>query len=125
MLEINGVQLNFDLMDAEIADAAEKALADFSEKHKTIERGKSLSKAIQQECDLVYVFFVDVFGKGAAEEVFKGEKHYIKCCDAFKQVVDEIQHFNTMLAERNQEMERLTAGPAAVDGSNIKRFETK
>lgn len=125
MLEINGVQLNFDLMDAEIADAAEKALADFSEKHKTIERGKSLSKAIQQECDLVYDFFDAVFGNGAAEEVFKGEKHYIKCCDAFKQVVDEIQHFNTMLVERNQEMNQLAAGAETANGSAIRRFEAK
>lgn len=122
MLEINGVKLDFDLMNAEIAEAAEKALDNFTEKHKNLEKVRGLGAAIREECDLVYDFFNEAFGEGAAEEIFQGEKHYLKCCDAFKKVVDEIKKFNEILSERNQEMKGLAE--VAADGQ-VKRFEKK
>ncbi|MEG0509337.1 MAG: DUF6673 family protein [Eubacterium sp.] len=123
MLKINDVDLNFDLMDAEIAEAAENALKLFAEKHGQIKRTKSLATEIRKECDMVYEFFDNIFGVGAADQVFKGEKHYTKCCNAFAQVVKEIKIHNENLERQNSDIKELIDETNAVQSPKVKRFE--
>ena len=104
MLNINGVELELDLMDAEVAEKYEKAIKelDRKEKEKNTE-GLSLAQVIRQECAYVFEFFNEVWGEGTDKKVFGGKTNYNECEKAFKDVVDyckeEIERLKTRTAK--------------------------
>ena len=63
MLKINDVELELDLMDADIADKVEKAIKNIDEREKNIKReGIGLGDIIRQQYNLIFDFFNEVFG---------------------------------------------------------------
>lgn len=87
MIEINGVELELDLSDADVLDTVQDAVENL-----TIEAVKSerIGDQIRQPCITINNFFDEVFGEGAADAVFKGKMNIEVHMDAFVQVVEEI-----------------------------------
>lgn len=76
LLNLNGVELEFDIFDADTAENYEVALKTLEEAGKEAqlagETGK-LSENIRMQCEGVFDFIDDIFGDGTSKEVF-GEK---------------------------------------------------
>lgn len=102
MLEINGVKLEMDLMDADTAEAVETAINHFQEKTKVVKKENTLASAIRQQCQLVFEFFDEAFGEGAAVEVFGEKTNFDACQNAFKEVVAAIKEKGKVM-QANQE----------------------
>ncbi|MDO5432967.1 DUF6673 family protein [Eubacterium sp.] len=102
MLKINGVKLEMDLMDADTAEAVETAIKHFQEKIKKLNKEKTLAEAIRQQCQLVFEFFDEAFGEGAAVEVFGEKTNFDACQNAFKEVVSAIKEKGKVM-QANQE----------------------
>lgn len=112
MLNINGIELELDLMDADIAEKYEKAIKelDRKEKEKNTE-GLNLAQIIRQECTYVFDFFNEMWGEGTDKKVFGNKTNYNECEKAFKQVVDYCK----------DEMERLKARTSKYSSNRASR----
>lgn len=89
-MEINGVMLEFDVLDADIAEKYERALlAMDQEADRLDEQGDmSLADNIRAQCRAIFDFFNAVFGEGTDKAIF-GERVNLRICmDAYDQVVD-------------------------------------
>lgn len=89
MLNINGIDLELDLMDADIAEKYEKSIKEMDQKEKNkLVEGKSFAEIIRQECNIVFDFFNSVWGEGTDKKIFGSKTNYSECEDAFKKVVE-------------------------------------
>jgi hypothetical protein len=88
MIEINGVELELDLMDADVLDSVQDALENLTMETEQSER---VGDMVRQPCITINTFFDSVFGEGAADVVFQGKMNLVKHMDAFTQVVAEIE----------------------------------
>lgn len=98
--EYNGVQYEFDLMDAETADRYDKALEKMGEKEKSIRKTGKLSETIMDTCDMIYGFFDDLFGDGASDKIFARNYNLRLCIEAC---------FNSFRPFANKQLEELNA----------------
>ncbi len=71
MVTINGVELEFDILDANMAERYEKALARMTEKAKENNIGTS-SEMIRWQCNTMDAFFEEVYGEGTSIKLFGG-----------------------------------------------------
>lgn len=88
MIEINGVELELDLMDADVLDSIQDALENLTDESVESER---VGDMVRQPCITINKFFDTVFGEGASDAVFEGKMNLVKHMDAFTQVVAEIE----------------------------------
>jgi hypothetical protein len=88
MIEINGVELELDLMDADVLDSVQDALENLTDESVESER---VGDMVRQPCITINKFFDTVFGEGASDAVFEGKMNLVKHMDAFTQVVAEIE----------------------------------
>lgn len=88
MIEINGVELELDLMDADVLDSVQDALENLTDESVESER---VGDMVRQPCITINKFFDAVFGEGASDAVFEGKMNLVKHMDAFTQVVAEIE----------------------------------
>ena len=89
MLNINGIDLELDLMDADIAEKYEKAIKEMDEKEKNkVVDGKGFAEIIRQECEIVFDFFNTVWGEVTDKQIFGNKTNYNECEDAFKKVME-------------------------------------
>lgn len=98
--EYNGVQYEFDLMDAETADRYDKALEKMGEKEKSIRKTGKLSETIMDTCDMIYGFFDDLFGDGASDKIFARNYNLRLCIEVC---------FNSFRPFANKQLEELNA----------------
>ena len=88
MLNINGIDLEFDLFDADFAEKYQKAMDKVQNKEKSFKDTGNLAKTIRFECNLIFDFFNELFGEGTDKKIF-GEKTNIRECQkAFKDVIE-------------------------------------
>lgn len=85
---INGIELELDLMDADVADQIEVSL---NKLNKQAEVGESLGDVIRFQCGVINEFFDELFGSGASDAIFQGKMNLRKSLEAFGIVVEEIQ----------------------------------
>lgn len=85
---INGIELELDLMDADVADQLEVSL---NKLNKQAEVGESLGDVIRFQCGVINEFFDELFGSGASDAIFQGKMNLRKSLEAFGIVVEEIQ----------------------------------
>ena len=88
MLKINGVELEFDLLDA---DTAEKYDECMKEIHKIKDKvvGMSVGESIRYQCNIIFDCFDAIFGEGTAFEVFNGKANLRICLEALESLVTE------------------------------------
>lgn len=88
MLNINGVDLEFDLFDVDFAEKYQNAMDIVQKKEKNFKDNGDLAKTIRFECNLIFEFFNNLFGEGTDKKIF-GEKTNIRECQkAFKDVIE-------------------------------------
>ena len=72
--EINGASFELDLSDADTLERYEDCLAKLADAEKNIKKDGRQSEFIRSFCKFLADFFDGVFGEGAAEKIFSGQK---------------------------------------------------
>ena len=71
-MNIKGIEIDFDFLDADNVEKFEKEAKKVIEKTEAKEIVElSYAEALRQECEIVEVFIDNVFGKGISEQIFK------------------------------------------------------
>lgn len=88
-MQIRGVEVNFDFLDADNIEKFEDEAKKVKEKADSYKKQEmKLSEAIKTECGIIKTFFNNVFGEGTALKVF-GEKNNLNdCIKAFSDIVE-------------------------------------
>ena len=90
MLEINRVELEFNLMDADIAEKYEKAYRKMQKGATNIPNNLSLAESIRKQCKLIFNFFDEVFGEGTSEKIFGNKTNLRECIKAVETLIDYV-----------------------------------
>ena len=129
-MKFNGVELELDLMDADIMEKYEyelqKVVSDIQEPKQY--EGKTTAQGMRLQCRHVNDFFDRLFGTGTASKLFEGSNNIEKHMEAFgmatnmaKQVKDRtFEIMNKYGSQRIQNREERRAGKR-----NNKKFVTQ
>lgn len=110
-MKIKDIEVDFDFLDADqvmrFEEEAKKVKDKCADKEIT---NVSFSEALRKECEIIDVFFDNVFGKGISQKIFKGKMNLKEHIDAFECIVNEkikrqndLQNtFNKYLPNREQ-----------------------
>ncbi len=98
---INGVELELDLLDADVAEKFEIECQRVKDRvaDKNAYEGKSNPDAMRYQCEVVNNFFDSLFGAGTSEKLFKGKHHIGRCMEAFATVVNEANKSGEQIKE--------------------------
>ena len=88
MLKINGVELEFDLLDADTAEKYDECMKDMKGIKDKV-ANMSVGESIRYQCTAVFNVFNDIFGEGTDKKIFGDKVHLGKCLDAFEILVTE------------------------------------
>ena len=88
MLKINGVELEFDLLDADTAEKYDEALSEVSGIEDKV-TGMSTGESIRYQCNTIFDVFNTIFGEGTDKMIFGEKVHLGKCLDAFETLITE------------------------------------
>ena len=99
MLKINDVELELDLMDADMAEKYEKAYRKMQKDVANIPKNLSLADSIRKQCNLVFCFFDEVFGQGTSKNIFGNRTNLRECIKAVETLID---HVNKDVEESNK-----------------------
>lgn len=97
---VNNVELpDLDVSDALVMEKYEAAHDKVAEKMKNLDiNGKRRSELIRIQCEAVFEFFEDVFGEGAAKNVFGESVNLTTCLNAYEAVVIEVNNLEKKVA---------------------------
>jgi hypothetical protein len=88
-MKILGIELDFDFADADDLERYEKALPKTQEDLSNIKwNEQKASLSVRQFCDVIFLFFDEIFGDGTSQKMFNGKRNYQKCLNAFKEIMD-------------------------------------
>ena len=89
-MEINGVTLEFDILDADTAEKYERALREMEQEADSLDEQGDISLAdnIRIQCRAIFDFFNTIFGEGTDKAIFGEKVNLGTCMDAYDQVVD-------------------------------------
>ena len=99
MLKINDVELELDLMDADMAEKYEKAYRKMQRDVENIPKNLSLAESIRKQCNLVFCFFDEVFGQDTSKKIFGNRTNIKECIKAVETLID---HVNKDVEESNK-----------------------
>jgi len=103
MLEINGVALEFDILDADTAERYEAATKALQKDLSALDlKAISSAEAIRQECQIVFAYFDTIFGAGTAEAIFAGKVNLNRCMDALELLTESSKSQQKKFSERAQ-----------------------
>ena len=102
---INGVELELDLLDADVAEKFETECQRVKDRvaDKKAYEGKSNSGAMRYQCEVVNDFFDCVFGEGTSEKLFEGKHHIGRSMESFAAVVSEANKSSEQIKEISRE----------------------
>ena len=88
IININGIDLELDLLDADVLEKYQDLNNEIVEKIKepTQYQGISTADALRKQCRYVEEFFDKLFGAGTAEKLFGGGNNFRIRADAFARV---------------------------------------
>lgn len=96
-MNINGVELELDIFDADVAEKYDKAI----KKVMNIEedtKSMSIGEGIRTQCKAIFNVFDELFGQGTHERVFGDKVNLLECLKAFEALIAGIN-------EKNKEIE--------------------
>lgn len=110
---INGVELELDLLDADMAEKFETECQRVKDRvaDKKAYEGKSNPDAMRYQCEVVNDFFDCMFGAGTSEKLFKGRHHIGRSMEAFATVVSEANKSGEKVKEISREYMPGSAAP--------------
>ena len=96
------MELDFDIFDADTAEAYEEAVQD-AKAAAIKSEGEALGASIRRQCRAVFTFFDALFGEGFHKELFGERTNLLECVGTFRefiQAVDEQKKgLDTLVAE--------------------------
>lgn len=105
---LNGIELEFDFYDADQMEVFEDALDRATEEiQEATKEQRKQSQMIRSICEVTINMLDDVFGKGTASDVFKGETNFKKCLEVFTALVKERAKQEDEMAQEINEMKDL------------------
>lgn len=118
MMEFHGKELDFDLFDADTAEAYEEAVERVREANANPPKGETLSQTIRRQCGIVFDFFDDLFGDGFHKELFGERTNLMECVDTFAEFTAAVEAQKAQLNEKVSKYagNRATRRAAAVGG---------
>lgn len=100
MIEFRGMELDFDIYDADQAEIYEDALLRVKDEGTKKVPGEGLADAIRRQCGVVFDFFDDLFGDGFHREIFGERTNLAVCLDAFKEFTDLVELQKSALTQK-------------------------
>lgn len=110
MMKFRDRELDFDLFDADTAEAYEEAVGRVREANTNPPKGETLSQTIRRQCGLVFDFFDDLFGEGFHKELFGERTNLMECVDAFAEFTAAV---DVQKAQLNEKISKYTPNRAA------------
>lgn len=102
-MQFRNMELDFDIFDAETADAYEAA-AKRTKAAAVKKSEETLGDAIRRQCNAVFDFFDDLFGDGFHRELFGEKTNLIECIEAFRDFVKAVDAQKSTLGKMLSEM---------------------
>ena len=115
MLKINDVELELDLMDADMAEKYEKAYKKMQRDVANIPKNLSLADSIRKQCQLIFTFFDEAFREGTSKKIFGNKTNLRECIKAVETLID---HVNKDVEESNKIINKYS--PNRVERRNSK-----
>ena len=115
MLKINDVELELDLMDADMAEKYEKAYKKMQRDVANIPKNLSLADSIRKQCQLIFTFFDEAFREGTSKKIFGNKTNLRECIKAVETLID---HVNKDVEEANKIINKYS--PNRVERRNSK-----
>lgn len=85
------MELDFDIFDAETADAYEVAVKNARATAAAAKKpGETLGDAIRRQCNAVFNFFDDLFGDGFHKDLFGGKTNLMECISTFQEFIKAV-----------------------------------
>lgn len=103
MMQFRDLELDFDIYDADQAEAYEAALRNVQEKSANKIPDEGLSDSIRRLCGIVFDFFDDVLGDGAHKEIFGDKTNLNTCMDAFQEFKEAVNGQKDAMMARIQQ----------------------
>ena len=122
MLKINDVELELDLMDADMAEKYEKAYRKMQRDVANIPKNLSLADSIRKQCQLIFTFFDEVFREGTSKKIFGNKTNLRECIKAVETLID---HVNKDVEESNKIINKYSPNRVARRDSKINSHKGK
>lgn len=87
-MKFRALELDFDVYDADNAEAFEAALKVVNEECAKTVQGEGMADGIRRQCKAVFSFFDSLFGEGFHKELFGDRTNLRDCLEAFKEFID-------------------------------------
>ncbi len=92
MIKVRGIEIEFDVTDADMLERYEKGLEAVKQKSTLSPlEGEKLSESMRRACQIVFDFFDLLGGEGTAQKIFKGKCSLKDCLNAFEEFIDQVQ----------------------------------
>lgn len=102
MMLFHDIELDFDIFDADTADAYEEAVRE-TQAMAVKKEGETLGTSIRRQCGAVFTFFDSLFGDGFHKELFGERTNLLECIGIFREFVQAVDEqkkaLDTMMAE--------------------------
>ena len=102
---IAGVELDFDIFDADSAERFENAVEQVSKEGQNVERQSAegeikVSESIRRQCKAVFGFFNSIFGEGTDKKIFGERVNLMQCISAFEETLAQIDAQKAVLNDK-------------------------
>ncbi|MEG0764405.1 MAG: DUF6673 family protein [Pseudoflavonifractor sp.] len=104
------IELDFDIFDAETADAYEAAVTATRDAAVKV-TGETLGDAIRRQCAAVFCFFDDLFGEGFHKDLFGERTNLMECINTFREFIQAVDAQKAVLETTMQEVTAEGAAP--------------
>lgn len=92
MFTVNGKELDYDIFDADKAEAYEKEMAAVTQKMAEL-MGKgehTFAEGVRAQCEIVAECFDNLFGAGTAVKIFDGKVNLVLALKSFEELAEGI-----------------------------------
>lgn len=90
MLKFRGLELDFDIYDADTADRYETAVRRMRDNLKAVGESKSIAASIRAQCEIIFAMLDEVFGEGFHRELFGSQVNARECLLALKELTQAV-----------------------------------
>ena len=90
-MKLHGVEIEFDLFDAEITEKYEAAAMQFQQDSSKPVDERLLSHAIRSQCEMLFHFFDHIFVEGFHKQLFGERTNLSVCLDAFEEFTQHVK----------------------------------
>lgn len=91
MIKISGMELDFNLLDAQKAEMLEEELEKMADIKNIMDEETSLSVKIRKACFTIDTSIDRLFGEGTSEKIFAGKADLKEHCQVWKKITDGLR----------------------------------